>query len=62
MHRFNETFLTFVDRDGLQLELVERKEGSRNTRYLGNIPKEKAIKAVGGAILNSPNPENTGNE
>ncbi|REE68127.1 glyoxalase family protein [Paenibacillus taihuensis] len=59
--RFNETFLRFTDRDGLQLELVERNDGMNGTWSFGDIPAEKAIKGFGGAVLFSKLPADTGN-
>ncbi|AZN42641.1 VOC family protein [Paenibacillus albus] len=58
--RFGENFLKFADRDGLQLELVERQEGSRSTWAFGDITAEHAIKGLGGAGLLSKDPEQTG--
>ncbi|WP_308633984.1 VOC family protein [Paenibacillus silvisoli] len=60
-YRFNEALLRFTDRDGLQLELVERKEGPNSTWSFDDIPAEKAIKGLGGAVLFSTLPEETGN-
>jgi Lactoylglutathione lyase and related lyases len=58
--RFEETYLRFADRDGLQLELTERREGPDSRWSFGEIPAEKAIKGLGGAVLNSGAPERTG--
>lgn len=57
--RFSEEYLAFRDRDGLQLEIAEREEGSLNTWSYGGIPTEKAIKGFGGAVLYSMAPEQT---
>ncbi|TYP68933.1 ring-cleaving dioxygenase [Paenibacillus methanolicus] len=53
--RFGETFLQFVDNEGLQLELVERSEGEPSQWSFGGVPADKAIKGFGGAILYSVN-------
>ncbi|MWV44485.1 ring-cleaving dioxygenase [Paenibacillus sp. HJL G12] len=57
--RFSEEYLAFRDGDGLQLEIVEREEGSQSTWAFGGIPQEKAIKGFGGAILYSTAPAQT---
>lgn len=57
--RFGETYLQFQDRDGLQLEIVEREEGPASKWSFGGVPAEKAIKGFGGAILYSAAPEKT---
>ncbi|BBH23679.1 putative ring-cleaving dioxygenase MhqO [Paenibacillus baekrokdamisoli] len=51
--RFSETYVEFVDPDGLQLELVEREQGAPSEWSFGGVPAEKAIKGFGGAILYS---------
>ncbi|MFC4099650.1 ring-cleaving dioxygenase [Paenibacillus xanthanilyticus] len=53
--RFGETFLQFADNEGLQLELVERRDGEPSQWSFGGIPADKAIKGFGGAILYSVN-------
>lgn len=58
--RFGERYLHVRDRDGLQLELVERAEGPLNSWSFGGIPADKAIKGFGGAVLYSRAPEKTG--
>lgn len=57
--RFNETYLRFRDKDGLQLEIVERKEGPPSKWSFGGVPSDKAIKGFGGAVLYSIAPERT---
>ncbi|MBM7564123.1 ring-cleaving dioxygenase [Paenibacillus sacheonensis] len=57
--RFGETYLQFTDRDGLQLELVEREEGTQSEWSFGGISVEQAIKGFGGAILYSVKPAQT---
>jgi glyoxalase family protein len=59
--RFNETYLQFRDKDGLQLEIVEREAGPQSMWSFGGVPADKAIKGFGGAILYSTAPEQTGN-
>jgi glyoxalase family protein len=57
--RFGETFLQFRDKDGLQLELVEREQGRPSQWSFGGVPADKAIKGFGGAVLYSIDPEKT---
>jgi len=57
--RFGETYLQFEDRDGLQLEIVEREEGKLSTWAFGGVPVDKAIKGFGGAVLYSTAPTKT---
>lgn len=57
--RFGETVLRFRDRDGLQLELVERGEGPPSRWSFGGVPAERAVKGFGGAVLYSMAPERT---
>ncbi|MGG1551068.1 ring-cleaving dioxygenase [Paenibacillus ferrarius] len=57
--RFGETYLQFADRDGLQLEIVERAEGAPSQWAFGGVPLEHAIKGFGGAVLYSTAPERT---
>lgn len=57
--RFQETYLRFKDRDGLQLELVEREEGRNSQWSFGGVKAEQAIKGFGGAVLFSMAPERT---
>jgi glyoxalase family protein len=59
--RFAETYLQFVDKDGLRLEIVEREKGALSSWSFGGVPADKAIKGFGGAILYSTAPERTGN-
>ncbi|WP_018758614.1 ring-cleaving dioxygenase [Paenibacillus terrigena] len=49
--RFGEKYLQFADREGLQLELVEREEGKRSAWSFDGIPTSAAIKGFGGAVL-----------
>ncbi|GLX70988.1 ring-cleaving dioxygenase [Paenibacillus glycanilyticus] len=51
--RFSESYIQFLDYDGLQLEIVEREGGALNTWSHGDIPADKAIKGFGGAVLYS---------
>lgn len=57
--RFGETYLRLADRDGLQLEIVERDEGEKSQWSFGGVPAEYAIKGFGGAVLNSIAPDKT---
>lgn len=57
--RFFETFLSFSDPDGLQIELVERKEGEPNRWAFSDIQPKHAIKGFGGATLFSAQPSKT---
>jgi glyoxalase family protein len=57
--RFGEKYLKFQDPDGLEIELVERKEGPINNWSFGEIQSEIAIKGFGGATLNSGQPNKT---
>lgn len=57
--RFSETYLQFKDKDGLQLEIVEREEGPQSRWSFGGVPAEKAIKGFGGAVLYSTAPDKT---
>ncbi|NEW07395.1 ring-cleaving dioxygenase [Paenibacillus sp. SYP-B3998] len=57
--RFSETYLQFADRDGLQLEIVEREEGPRSQWSFGGVPVDRAIKGFGGAVLYSTDPTQT---
>ena len=56
--RFSEKSLHFGDKDGLQIELVERK-GPRSTWSFGGVPVDKAIMGFGGAVLYSTAPKDT---
>ncbi|WP_314589459.1 ring-cleaving dioxygenase [Paenibacillus terrigena] len=49
--RFGEKYLQFTDREGLQLELVEREEGKLSAWSFDGIPTSAAIKGFGGAVL-----------
>ncbi|KWW22554.1 ring-cleaving dioxygenase [Peribacillus simplex] len=57
--RFGEDYMKFQDPHGLQLELVERKEGKMNRWSFGGVPSDKAVKGFGGAVLLSANPTKT---
>ncbi|GIP32501.1 ring-cleaving dioxygenase [Paenibacillus sp. J2TS4] len=57
--RFAEEYLQFSDNEGLRLELVEREEGPNSEWSFDGIPREKAIKGFGGAILFSTNAAET---
>jgi glyoxalase family protein len=59
--RFNEQYVQLADPDGLQLEIVEREEGSLSKWSFGGVPADKAIKGFGGAVLYSTAPDKTGN-
>ncbi len=58
-NRFGETYLSFTDPHGLQLEIVERKEGAKSSWEIGDITKEVAIKGFGGALLLSSRSDKT---
>lgn len=57
--RFGEKYLTFQDPDGIELELIERKEGPINHWSFGEIHSDVAIKGFGGALLLSAQPNQT---
>jgi glyoxalase family protein len=57
--RFGETFIQFRDKDGLQLEIVEREQGPQSKWSYGGVPVDKAIKGFGGAVLYSKAPDKT---
>lgn len=57
--RISESYLSFADYDGLQIELVEREEGPLSKWSFGGVPAEYAIKGFGGAVLYSNNPLQT---
>lgn len=59
VERFDETYLQFADKDGLQLEIVEREGGPASKWTFGGVPADKAIKGFGGAILYSVAPDYT---
>ncbi|MGG1599398.1 ring-cleaving dioxygenase [Paenibacillus naphthalenovorans] len=59
--RFSEEYLQFKDKDGLQLEIVEREEGPRSQWAFGGVTPDKAIKGFGGAVLYSNAPDKTMN-
>lgn len=59
INRFGENSIRFEDPHGLQLEIVEREEGSVNTWSFGGITSEMAIKGFGGATLLSTQPQKT---
>lgn len=58
-NRFGDTYLRFRDHDGLQLELVERKEGPDSRWSFGGVPQDRAIKGFDGAVLFSTAPDQT---
>ncbi|GIP30398.1 hypothetical protein J23TS9_55280 [Paenibacillus sp. J23TS9] len=57
--RFGEHFIRFSDPSGLQIELVERGEGTPSRWSFNGIPVEHAIKGFGGAMLSSVSSEHT---
>lgn len=57
--RFRDTYLSFQDPDGLEIELVQRPNGPRNEWNVNGIGAEVAIKGFGGAILLSAKPHKT---
>ncbi|OMF37330.1 ring-cleaving dioxygenase [Paenibacillus sp. FSL H8-0548] len=57
--RFGETYLQFVDPDGLKLEIVAREHGAESKWAFGGVSANKAIKGFGGAILYSTAPAQT---
>lgn len=57
--RFGERYLSFVDPDGLRLELVEQKQGPVNSWSFGSITSAVAIKGFAGATLFSAAPHQT---
>ncbi|NLX61523.1 MAG: ring-cleaving dioxygenase [Tissierellia bacterium] len=57
--RFGEEFIQFQDPHGLQLELVERDGGNKNTWTVDDINPDVAIKGFAGAVLYSHFPEST---
>lgn len=57
--RFDEGYLQFQDPDGLELELVERKEGKENNWRFGELTPEVAVKGFGGATFISAQPHKT---
>lgn len=57
--RFGEHFMRFFDPSGLQIELVEREEGTPSRWSFNGIPVEHAIKGFGGAMLSSVSSEHT---
>ena len=57
--RFDEEVLTLLDRDGLELELVERAGDPRLPWLDGPVPAEKAIRGFDGVTLTEWNPEVT---
>ncbi len=59
--RFSELYLQFKDKDGLQLEIVEREEGPESQWSFGGVPANKAVKGFGGAVLYSVAPDKTMN-
>ena len=59
IERFGETYLTFADPHGLQLEIVEREDGEKNSWNFGDVTSDVAIKGFGGATLLSSQPIET---
>src|SRR5690625_384737 len=59
IERFGETYLTFADPHGLQLEIVEREDCEQNRWNLGDVTSDVAIKGFGGATLLSSQPIET---
>lgn len=57
--RFNETYLTFEDPHGLQVEMVERTEGSPSNWFFNGVGPDTGIKGFAGAILLSNSPGHT---
>lgn len=57
--RFEERYVKFNDHDGIQLELIERDEGTINHWSFGGVQSENAIKGFGGATLFSAQPYKT---
>jgi glyoxalase family protein len=57
--RYGETYLQFQDPDGLEIEMVERNEGSVNTWSFCSVTPDVAIKGFGGATLISAQPHKT---
>ncbi|GGB58832.1 ring-cleaving dioxygenase [Virgibacillus dakarensis] len=57
--RFGETYISFADPHGLQLEIVERKAGEQNSWTFGEVTPNVAIKGFGGATLLSAEPVKT---
>ena len=53
--RFGETYLSFNDIHGLQLELVERETLTKNDWTFGAVTSNMAIQGFGGGILLSTN-------
>ena len=58
-NKFGETYLAFADTHGLQLEIVEREAGEKNTWNFGDVTPNVAIKGFGGATLFSHEPNKT---
>lgn len=57
--RFDESYLTFNDPHGLQIEFVERDSGEQNNWVFGDIEPNLAIKGFAGATLLSSQPHKT---
>lgn len=57
--RFGEAYIQFEDVHGLQLELVEKEEGEKNTWSFGDVTSDVAIKGFDGATLFSAKPKET---
>ena len=57
--RFDETYLTFNDPHGLQIEFVERESGEQNDWTFGDVTPNVAIKGFAGATLLSAQPNKT---
>lgn len=57
--RFNETYLYFKDKHGIESELVESNQGIENTFEYNGVTKDKAIKGFHTAVLYSRDFEKT---
>ncbi|SHS08827.1 Putative ring-cleaving dioxygenase mhqO [Mycobacteroides abscessus subsp. abscessus] len=57
--RFNETYLSFQDPDGLEIELVQRPNGPVNEWNVNGVGPEVAIRGFAGATLLSAKPHMT---
>ncbi len=57
--RFNEEYLTFLDPDGLKLQLVGNSSDKREPSHNGDIPDDKAIRGFHGVTLTLEHYERT---
>lgn len=57
--RFGEKHVAFQDPDGLEIELVERREGTVNHWAFAGVQEENAIQGFDGALLISGQPHKT---